>query len=1414
MVKRYRNRNDLLSEIEVLRSRLEGAGDRPFRTLVESMEEGAVTMTPEEGIILYCNEGMSRMLNTPVDTIIGSRFSRFVPEEDLGLYETMLGEWEGGAGKGELRLIKGNEGRSSVYVSGKRLLTEGIDTLCLVITDLTEKKAHERILASERLARSILEQTGDAVMVCNTSGRIISASKTAGELFGGNPLFKTLPKVLPMDGPANGSGFTLAKVLEGETFRSVEHTLTRGDGRVFHLVLSARPLTNRKEKIIGCVITLTDISDFKRAEEALARSEAKYRVVAENSNDLISWLNPEKEYIFISPSARKITGHDPEEFMRDPSLLLKIVHPDDRALFESHLAHVHAAMKSGELEYRIFHKDGACHWISHYCQPVFDGNIRFSGTRCSDRDITERKAMEAELRDSRERLRQVLGGITDAYLSFDRDWRFVEINPAAERTIFKRPARELIGKVQWEEYPETRDSESYRQYHAAVLEGRPVHFETRSVITAGRWFEVHAYPRAGMLEVYVRDITDRKAMEEAILKSRDEMEREVAKRTHALSRANKLLEDIFTSVHIHIAYLDRNLGFIRVNARFAQAAGYNPEFLVGKNHFQLFPDEENEAVFRRAVDTGEAFHAYEAPFTFSRDPACKAECWDWSLNPLKDADGTVDGLIFTAIDKTAHVHAQEQVRKASHIIENAGFGIAVTKPGSRRFEYVNPAFAKQHGYLREEMVGMSVRDLHTADSREAVRELAREVDAKGHLTFESLHARKDGFTFPVLENVVVVRDKHGTSPYGVLFTEDISRLKKAMDALQENQERLSTVLETLPVGVWIMDRKGANTGGNIAAQDIWGSDRYMVADLFGEHRVWWPEKRKPVKPDEWVGMRAASIGETVLNRELEIEAFDGTRKSVLVSASPLRVRDGKIFGAVIVIQDITAAKQSEKELRRLAAAIEQSYEDVIIADKDGVVEYVNPRFEEHTGYLRREMVGKKMRVPRMGKREGERQRNIWRSVTEGNTWTGRVVRKKKDGTSYESEATVSPVRDGSGRIISTVIVERDVTEQTKLEKQVRQAQKMEAIGTLASGIAHDFNNIIAGIIGFTEMALEEAQMGTALYRRLSLVLKGAHRGRDLVKQILSFSRATEQEKKPLMLSYILDESLKLLRASIPATVEIRKNLSTNSDIILADRTQMHQVILNLATNAAHAMQEKGGVLDVTLSDLMITAQDHGLYPEAKPGPYIRLSFRDTGCGMTPEIMERIFDPFFTTKRPGEGTGLGLSVVHGIVKRHDGLIRVESAPGKGSSFHLLFPGIAFGESPDSLSCEDLARGKGRILFVDDEEMLVEMNRGRFEGLGYEVAGETSALSALQLFRQNPDKFDVIITDYTMPQMTGLELARHILVLKPEMPIILCSGLDELIPLEVVRSAGIRAFLPKAAGRRELISLVQSLLEKKP
>jgi signal transduction histidine kinase/ActR/RegA family two-component response regulator len=397
--------------------------------------------------------------------------------------------------------------------------------------------------------------------------------------------------------------------------------------------------------------------------------------------------------------------------------------------------------------------------------------------------------------------------------------------------------------------------------------------------------------------------------------------------------------------------------------------------------------------------------------------------------------------------------------------------------------------------------------------------------------------------------------------------------------------------------------------------------------------------------------------------------------------------------------------------------------------------------------------------------------------------------------------------------------ERAQEREKKLEYQLQQSQKMEAIGALAGGIAHDFNNILSAILGYTELAqmnilTQCPQKGCNVTTDLGQVLKAGGRAKELVKQILTFSRQQTFSRIPLQLGEIVREALQLLRASIPSTIDIKENITSFEDMVSADPTQIHQIVMNLGTNAYHAMRETGGTLAVGLTQILLDAETTANKPDIPPGSYLLLEISDTGPGIPQDILDRIFDPYFTTKNKYEGTGLGLAVVHGIVMSHQGYIFVHSPPEQGTSFQIYLPQLIQAEIVPPINLKDDApHGTGNILLVDDEEVIASLEHRILEQLGYHVTSVTSAEEALRLVTSSPSSFDLVISDMSMPKMNGSELAQKIILLRSDLPVILCTGFSDLINEEKARAMGVRGFFMKPFDHKELARAVNDILEKK-
>ncbi|MDM8525891.1 response regulator [Desulfococcaceae bacterium HSG8] len=424
--------------------------------------------------------------------------------------------------------------------------------------------------------------------------------------------------------------------------------------------------------------------------------------------------------------------------------------------------------------------------------------------------------------------------------------------------------------------------------------------------------------------------------------------------------------------------------------------------------------------------------------------------------------------------------------------------------------------------------------------------------------------------------------------------------------------------------------------------------------------------------------------------------------------------------------------------------------------------------------------------------------------------TCEIRMKKTDGALFHSQLK-SIISHTAPDVWRTAV--SDISERVSMESRLRQAQKMAAIGTLAGGIAHDFNNVLFPITGYAEMAIEEVPEGCPQIREnLKEILRGGRRAAALVRQILDFSRLDDNKlHMPVMVQPLLKEALKLLRSSLPSDIEICQNIDMNAGFVMGNTVQIHQVIMNLCINAYHAMEDKGGTLEVNLAEVYIDSDSTDeINPE--PGNYLCLVVSDTGQGMEPEVKERIFEPYFTTKEQGKGTGMGLAMTHGIVGSHGGKIVVRSNPGRGSSFHVYLPLVSGSADVSEAPHPDpLPRGTERILFVDDEEPIVNVIKQSLERIGYSVTGLTSPADALELFRSNPEQFDIVITDTTMPRLMGDELARELMKIRPDIPIIICTGFNQRITEEKVKAMGIQALVMKPVRSSQMAGMIRKVLD---
>lgn len=636
--------------------------------------------------------------------------------------------------------------------------------------------------------------------------------------------------------------------------------------------------------------------------------------------------------------------------------------------------------------------------------------------------------------------------------------------------------------------------------------------------------------------------------------------------------------------------------------------------------------------------------------------------------------------------------------------------------------------------------------------------------------------------------------------------------RQAEEALRQSEERYRALYEDNPSMYFTIKDDGRVLSVNRCGARELG---YRPDELVGSPvlDVFYPEDREHVLASF---EKCLQNPMQVFRWEFRKVRKDGSLLWVKEAARSVPQADGSMVVLVVCV-DVTENKKAEEELRRLVTAIEQCAEAVFITDVSRIIRYVNPAFESISGYSKDEAVGRHIGILKSNRHTEafyEETRNTLRNLE---VWSGRVISRRKDGTTYEADATASPVRDASGDLIGYVIIHKDITDEVRMERQIRRTQKLEALGTLAGGIAHDFNNALTAVMGFSQMAHYKLPESSPIRSDIERVLQASLRASELVRQILTFSRKTEHEPKPVRMPPIINEVLGLLRPSLPATIQIRCELdpAAAENLIMADETQIHQILMNLATNAAHSMRKTGGILCIRLYGLEPDETLLGLNADLRPGQYVCLSVSDTGHGMESEVLDRIFDPYFTTKGPNQGTGLGLAVVQGIVRTHGAAINVWSEPGSGSVFDIFFPRVEGYAAPEASEAppESIGSGSERILLVDDEELLTELVKEMLESIGYEVTALTESPKALELFRARPGSFDLIITDMTMPHLTGKDLAEEILKIRADIPVLLCTGYSDILNDKLAREAGICEVMMKPFTMADLDKAISRALAKK-
>jgi PAS domain S-box-containing protein len=864
--------------------------------------------------------------------------------------------------------------------------------------------------------------------------------------------------------------------------------------------------------------------------------------------------------------------------------------------------------------------------------------------------------------------------------------------------------------------------------------------------------------------------------------------------------------------------------FRQVNPAFTRTLGWTPEELLSRPASDfIHPDDLQMTIEAKSqLASGVPLNQFRNRYR------CKDGSYrwiSWNAYPLLEEDR----IFCVARDVTNLKHQEEALQKATDDLEErVVLGSEALMESERRFRAVfendhvvmliidpetgaivdaSPGACAFYGYSRDQLTTKRITDINLLPPQEMLERL-QIAKARQRKYFAHRHRLAGG----QVRDVQVCSGPISVGGRTLLFSviTDITERKKAEDDLRRSEERLELALQGAGLGLWDLNLVDGTVVVNDKTTEISG---YTIDELAANIGSW----EKISHPDDrnrvLMALSSHVNEETpAFEEETRIRTKSGQWKWILARGKVVeRNEHGEAVRMAGTLLDITEKKKSEQALRRLATAVESAHETILITDPAGTMLYVNPAFKKMTGYDRSEVLGQNTRMLKSGEHHHAFYENLWKTITHGKVWKGRFINRRKDGSLYREESTISPVRDRSGRIVNFVAVKRDITQELALQEQLIHAQKMEAVGTLAGGIAHDFNNLLQVTLGYSELLLSEKNEKDPEYGDLLRIFQAARNGTELVERLMTFSRRVEPKIVSLNLNVQIEQVAKLLSRTIPKMVSISLELAPELANIHADPTQVEQVLMNLAVNACDAMPV-GGKLRIATQNVTMTRSLSMLTDGSMPGEYVHLSVSDTGGGMDADTLDHIFEPFYTTKGLGHGTGLGLAIVYGIVVQHSGFIDCQSEPGNGTTFHVYFP---VQPSQYELELKEAVsvpgHGTEKILLVDDEDSLRALGERVLSQAGYTVLTATNGIEARDIFSEGARDISLVILDLIMPEMGGKECLKELLQINPEVRILVASGYSPDLSRQELLGLGIKGFLGKPFSVSQLLRQVRKALD---
>lgn len=876
----------------------------------------------------------------------------------------------------------------------------------------------------------------------------------------------------------------------------------------------------------------------------------------------------------------------------------------------------------------------------------------------------------------------------------------------------------------------------------------------------------------------------------------------------ALRSSEAYLSSVFRAAPVGMGVVI-NRTFQSVNDRLCDMTGYSRKELLLKSSRILYAnDEDYDAVGREKYLQISESGSGTVETRWKRKNGQIIDVL-MSSTPI-DPKNLLVGVTFTALDITEQTRAAAALKESENKFQFA-FDASPDSVNINRLEdglyiEINRGFTELTGFTREDVIGKTSTEIdiwYDLDDRD--RMIKRLTVAGFSENLEAKFRRKDGsLTTALMSARVISLDE---TPHIISITRDIGELKRAEQEIFAQKKLFETMFNAMTDAIVITDTDRRIQLANKGIETTFG---YKPNDLICmTTEVLYDSEKNYLLAGDAV-FNSQSLPPTDL---YSTWYKDKSGRSFLGETFGTKLYDNNNIwiGNLGIMRDITKRKQDEADLERLKVAIEQAGEVIVITDVDGVIQYTNPAFKEVTGYTPEESYLQNPRILKSGLQDESFYKNLWNTISSGQTWSGRMVNKHKDGTFFTEEATISPVFNANGKTINYVAIKRDITSQIKLEEQYRQAQKMESVGRLTGGVAHDFNNILAVIIGYTEMALEQVPPSEKLHTDLEKIFDAANRSAEIVRQLLAFARKQTIAPKVLDLNETVSGMLRMLRSLIGEDIDLTWNPKVSLPPIKIDPSQVDQVLANLCVNARDAID---GVGKITIETNTVTLDQE--YCDSNlgfnPGDYVVLSVSDNGCGMDKDIADKIFEPFFTTKGM-HGTGLGLSTVYGIVKQNEGFVNLYSEPGSGTTFKIYLPIEKGGRAWTSEAQQEyhvISYGE-TILLVEDDKTILEMGVAMLERMNYRVLTANTPTEALRQAEKHAGNIDLLITDVIMPEMNGKALSHRLLELAPGIKVMYMSGYTaNVIAHHGILDENIH-FLQKPFTRRELAVKIREVLE---